>query len=85
MTEWGVFLVIVAIFSFLVAVITPITKLTQSITKLTVVVDKLSEDVDNQRTQSIESHDKLWRHNDEQDKQINDHEKRIYALEQVEP
>lgn len=81
MTEWGVFLVIVAVVGFLVTIITPITKLTQSITKLTVVVDKLCKDMDSHKKQSIESHDKLWAHNDRQDERINDHETRLRLLE----
>ena len=83
MNEWEVFGVITALIAFAVAVVKPIINLTQSITKLTVVVDKLSSDVDTQKKQSITSHEKLWAHNDEQDEKINDHEKRIYALEQL--
>lgn len=81
MTEWGVFLVIVAVAGFLVTIITPISKLTQSITKLTVVVDKLCKDMDSHKKHSIESHDKLWAHNDKQDAQIHDHETRLRLLE----
>ena len=85
MNEWAVFGVIVAVAGFLAVVVPPIVNLTKSITRLTVVVDRLSTDLENQKKQSIESHSKLWAHNEEQDKQLSDHEKRIYALEQVEP
>lgn len=84
MNEWGVFLVISAVAGFLVAVITPITKLTQSITKLTVVVDRLGNDMEEQKKQSVESHNKLWSHNDDQDAKLNDHETRIQLLEKAE-
>lgn len=40
MTEWGVVLVIIALFGFIVAVVTPILKLNQSITKLNVTLDQ---------------------------------------------
>lgn len=84
MNEWAVFGVIVAIAGFLAVVVPPIVKLTNSITRLTVVVDKLSNDLENQKKQSIESHDKLWSHNNEQDERINDHETRIQLLEKSE-
>ena len=84
MTEWGVFLVISGIAGFLVAVITPITKLTQAITKLSVVVDRLSDDMDDQKKQNVESHNKLWAHNDEQDARLNDHETRLQLMEKAE-
>lgn len=84
MTEWAVFGVLVAVAGFLGVVVPPIVNLTKSITRLTVVVDKLSSDLEEQKKQSIESHDKLWKHNNEQDDRINDHETRIRLLEECE-
>lgn len=84
MNEWAVFGVIVAIAGFLAVVVPPIVKLTNSITRLTVVVDKLSTDLESQKKQSVESHNKLWLHNSEQDERINDHETRIRLLEEGE-
>lgn len=84
MTEWAVFGVLVAVAGFLAVVVPPIVNLTKSITRLTVVVDRLSTDLENQKKQSIESHSKLWAHNDEQDGRLNDHETRIRLLEEIE-
>ena len=81
MNEWAVFGVIVAVAGFLAVVVPPIVNLTKSITRLTVVVDKLSSDLEEQKTRSIESHDKLWAHNDKQDARLNDHETRLRLLE----
>lgn len=81
MNEWAVFGVIVAVAGFLAVVVPPIVSLTKSITRLTVVVEGLSNDLANQKKQSIESHKKLWNHNNEQDERINDHETRIRLLE----
>ncbi len=84
MTEWAVFGVLVAVAGFLAVVVPPIVNLTKSITRLTVVVDKLSNDLEEQKARSIESHEKLWKHNTEQDERINDHETRIRLLEESE-
>ena len=84
MTEWAVFGVLVAVAGFLAVVVPPIVNLTKSITRLTVVVDKLSTDLEEQKERSIESHNKLWAHNDDQDERINDHETRIRLLEESE-
>lgn len=84
MTEWAVFGVLVAVAGFLAVVVPPIVNLTKSITRLTVVVDKLSNDLEDQKRRSIESHEKLWNHNNEQDERINDHETRIRLLEESE-
>ena len=78
MTEWGVVGVIIALLGLLATVVNPIITLTRSITKLTVVVERLSQDMETQRM----SNGKLWRHNDEQDAKINDHETRIQLLEE---
>lgn len=84
MTEWAVFGVLVAVAGFLAMVVPPIVNLTKSITRLTVVVDKLSTDLEAEKQQGKESHNKLWAHNDEQDERINDHETRIRLLEESE-
>lgn len=84
MTEWAVFGVLAAVAGFLAVVVPPIVNLTKSITRLTVVVDKLSGDLEAQKQRSIDSNEKLWAHNGEQDKRINDHETRIRLLEETE-
>lgn len=82
MTEWTVVGVLVTLIGLLAAIIKPITNLTKSITTLTVIVDGLREDMQSQKSSAHESHKRLWDHNAEQDKQLNDHEVRIARLEE---
>ena len=81
MTEWEVFGVIVALITFAIAVGTPIIKLNTSITRLIDRLNNLDEGLDELTTKNSKSHERLWGHNEEQDKKLEDHEKRIYRLE----
>lgn len=81
MSEWGVFGVIVALIGFAVSIVTPIIKLNTNITKLTVTLERMVKDVDIQKNSSHEAHKRLWAKNEEQDKRINDHEKRLSLVE----
>lgn len=81
MTEWGVVGVIIALVGLLATLIKPIVNLTKTITRLTVVVDRLEKGQNDQRNDAHAAHKRLWDHNDEQDKQIADHERRIGDLE----
>lgn len=60
----------------------PIIELNKNITTLNVTVKQNSTDIKEQQTKAHEAHQKLWDHNEGQDKQIADHEKRIFVLEQ---
>ena len=82
MTEWEVVGVIIALVGLIGVIVKAIVPLTRTITELTVVVKDLRKDMDDQRTSAHNSHKHLWEHNEKQDKQLNDHEKRIYALEE---
>ena len=73
MTEWGVVVVLITLGTFGIAVVRPIITLTSTITTLTAVVEQLRADVKEQEEHSRESHKRIWSHNDEQDKQINEH------------
>lgn len=84
MTEWEVVGVIIALVGLIGVIVKAIVPLTKTITELTVVVKELRKDMDDQRTSAHNSHKKLWDHNKEQDDMLNDHEKRIYALEEHE-
>ena len=81
MTEWGVVTVIIALFGFIVAVVKPIMSLTKSITSLTVEVTGLREDLKEQKKDVHESFTKVWKHEEKQDGQLNDHEVRLGILE----
>ena len=79
--EWDVFGVIAAIAGFLAVILPPLIRLNGSITRLTVTMERLVKDMDAQRERSHESHKRLWEHNEEQDKRLNNHETRITKLE----
>lgn len=81
MTEWGVVLVIISLVGLISAVVGPLTKLTKSITTLTVVVERLRDDQAEQKKNAKTSHQHLWEHNEKQDEKLEDHEKRIFAIE----
>ncbi len=84
MTEWEVVGVIIALVGLIGVIVKAIVPLTKTITELTVVVKDLRADLDTQRASAHNSHQRLWDHNEKQDKQLTDHEKRIYALEEHE-
>lgn len=81
MNEWDVVGVIVTLVGLLAALLKPLLSLTRSITELTTVVRDLKADVVAERAHTKESRKRLWDHNAEQDKQLDDHETRIGRLE----
>lgn len=84
MTEWEVFGVIVALIGFTVAIGTPIVKLNTSITRLIDGLNNLGIGLDELTEKNSKSHERIWKHNDEQDKQLGNHETRITLLEEKE-
>ena len=81
MTEWGVVGVIVALVGLVTGLVKPMISLTQSITKLTVVVEGMCTELEEQKQHTRKSHQRIWAYNEEQDKRLNDHERRIGTLE----
>lgn len=68
-----------------------LTDLTKTMTKLDDSVQGLKDDLTETKNKikeneghSRDAHQRLWNHNDKQDKLIEDHEKRIYFLENSE-
>lgn len=82
MNEWGVVGVLIALVGFGVTVVKPLLALNTSIVKLTTRIDLMTDSLDEISTKNEKSHDRIWRHNDEQDATIDDHEHRITVLEQ---
>lgn len=78
---WGIFLGIVALVGFIVTVMTPIIKLNTSITKLNVALEALQTSMNKIDNDNVESHRRIWNHNDSQDALIENHEKRISDIE----
>lgn len=79
--EWTVVTVIIAIVGLLATVVKPIISLTQSITRLTTVVEQIDERLADQKEHSREAHQKLWDKNEQQDRRMDDHEKRLHDLD----
>lgn len=78
---WEILVGIITLVGFIISVIGPIMKLTKVMTELTVSVTNLKDVVDQMGTKNSESHKKIWDHIDEQDKKIDDHEKRLTKTE----
>lgn len=79
--EWTAVTVIIALVGLGAAVIKPVVSLTQSITRLTVVVDVLQKNMDSMTGENTEAHHRIWEKNTEQDKRIDEHDKRITVIE----
>lgn len=80
--EWTIVTVIIALIGLVGTFVKIASGLTKTLTELTVTVRELRSDLATQRTSAHESHKRLWEHNTKQDGKIEDHEKRIYILEQ---
>ena len=92
MKEWDVVLVVVVLLNMVLSIYNPISKSqkenTKAMTELTVTMKTLSDkmlnyekEMDALDIKNHESHRRLWNHNEEQDKQLNEHENRIVKLE----
>lgn len=79
--EWTVVGVIVVLVGLVTAIVTPMIRLNTSITKLTCAVDNFQKNLDELTQKNADSHARLWRHNVDQDKILNDHETRICVIE----
>ncbi len=86
--EWTVVTVIIALFGLFFTVGKPIINLNNNIVKLNMSIESLREktkananELEKQKLHAHESHQRLWEHNEEQDKKLADHEKRINSLE----
>ena len=84
MTEWNVVLVLISLVTFAIAIGTPVIKLNTSITKLITKLDVLGKDFADLEQRNHKSHVRLWEKNEEQDKQLVDHENRIQRIEEKE-
>lgn len=93
MKEWDVVLVIVVLINMILSIYNPISKSqkenTKAMTELTMTIKNMSEkmlnyekDMDSLDVKNHESHKRLWDKNEEQDRQLIDHENRIVKLEE---
>lgn len=81
MSEWEVFAVIAALVAFMLSVGAPIIKLNTSITRLIDRLENLDEGLGELEEKNHKSHERIWQHNDAQDKKLDDHEKRLIIIE----
>lgn len=86
--QWEVVGVLVVLIGLISTIVVPLLKLNSSIVKLTVTLDSTNKDIgetqkdlDSHIKKNSESHGGLWEHNKVQDAKLEDHEKRIYAIE----
>lgn len=81
MNEWNVVVMLITLGGGVVALVRPIVSLTKAITELTVTCKNLDGQFEAMQNKNTESHKRIWEHNDEQDKRINDHEARLQNIE----
>lgn len=78
---WEIFLGIVALVGFLAAVVKPIVSLTSAVVRLTEQMKEMSEDMKAMNEKKTEAHKRLWDHNEEQDKKLEEHALRLHDLD----
>lgn len=83
MTEWAVVGVLIALAGLFGTVARPVITLNKTITELTVTVRAIKTDMEQLSTRNSRSHERIWQHNDGQDRQLADHETRIERLEEL--
>lgn len=81
MNEWSIIVMLITLGGGIIALVRPIVTLTKAITELTVTCKNLDGQFAAMQNKNAESHRKIWEHNDEQDKRINDHEARLQNIE----
>ena len=77
-------LIVVALGSILsvgVIIVKPILKVVEVMTELTASVKALTEKFNKFEVNNHDDHKRIWCHNDEQDEKLQDHEKRIWLIE----
>lgn len=86
--EWIVVTVLIALAGLFLTVGTPILKLNSNIVKLNCTMEALKEktelnaqELKEQKLHDHDAHQRLWDHNDAQDKRLSEHERRIGYLE----
>ncbi|MDD3394167.1 MAG: hypothetical protein PHG19_05955 [Anaerotignum sp.] len=78
---WEIVLGIIALFSFGVAVVKPIVSLTNAITLLNANCEALAREFSEFDQDNHDSHKRLWEHNTDQDKLLQEHGQRLHDLD----
>lgn len=80
--EWQIVTVIIVLLGLIVTVTTPLLKLSNTITKLNQTCENLEVQFKEFEISNKDGHKRIWAHNDKQDERLNNHENRIYILEE---
>lgn len=87
--EWTVVTALVVISGLFLTLGKPILTLNKNIVELNMTMKQQgkeikdnAEELKEQKLHAHEAHQRLWDHNEKQDKQLTDHEQRIHDLEQ---
>lgn len=90
MNEWSVVTVLIALVGLFITVGKPILTLNSNVVKLNINVEQNNKELEKhdkafeqQKKDAKESHQRLWDKNEEQDKQLADHETRLGVLERT--
>lgn len=89
MDEWKIVLALGELLALFFLVGKPILNLNRTLTKICTQMEQVQQRLDNQRgdidtmrKEAKDSHHRLWEHNGKQDAKLDDHERRIFAIEQ---
>lgn len=82
MTEWAVVGVLTALVGLFATVAKPMITLNKTLTELTITVKGLKSDMDGMALRNTRSHERIWEHSEQQDRQLADHDRRIGMLEE---
>lgn len=81
MDKYEIAVVVAGLLTTAIAIGAPVIKLNTTITRLIVKLDGLGEDMAQFEVNNHESHRRIWKHNDEQDYKLADHETRLQVIE----
>lgn len=84
MTEWGVVGVLVTISGLFITVVKPLLTLNTSMVKLTEEMKHVNQGLNDLNDKNTENHKRIWDRMDDHRDILNDHEKRIDHLENLE-
>lgn len=79
--EWTVVTVLIAIVGLVAVLVKPMLSLDTTMTKLVVAVDVLNDKMKDFTDRNSESHERLFKKQEEQENRLDDHEGRISNLE----
>lgn len=78
---WEIVLGIIALFGFVVAIVKPIVSLTNAITLLNANCEAMAKEFNDFVKDNHDSHKRLWEHNTQQDKLLQEHGQRLHDLD----